>query len=123
MEKRRILVVDDEMEVCILVKEFLEERGYQVAVANRGKDAVEGMKSFRPHVVLLDIRMPGMSGMEVLDQIREIDKEVGVIMVTAVKDERIGREALKKGATDYIVKPIDLDYLETSVLTKITQTW
>ncbi|MGR3174445.1 MAG: response regulator [Candidatus Scalindua sp.] len=66
--------------------------------------------------MLLDIRMPGMGGIEVLKRVREFDKDVGIIMVTAVKDEGIGKDALKKGADEYITKPIDFDYLESSIL-------
>ena len=66
--------------------------------------------------MLLDIRMPGMGGIEVLKRVREFDKDVGIIMVTAVKEEDVGREALKSGADEYITMPIDFDYLETSIL-------
>ena len=64
--------------------------------------------------------MPGMNGLEVLRHVRQIDQEVGVIMVTAVSEEETGREALALGAFDYIVKPLDLAYLERSLWYKIT---
>lgn len=115
----RILVVDDEQETREFISEFLELRGYQVLTAANGLEAISAVKSERPHIVLLDIRMPGLDGIEALQRIRAIDKEVGVIMVTAVKDEKIGEYALKLGACDYITKPIDLDDMEKSVYAKL----
>ncbi|MFQ6092941.1 MAG: response regulator [bacterium] len=115
----RILVVDDEQETREFISEFLELRGYQVLTAANGLEAISAVKSERPHIVLLDIRMPGLDGLEALQRIRAIDKEVGVIMVTAVKDEKIGEYALKLGACDYITKPIDLDDMEKSVYAKL----
>ncbi len=112
----KILVVDDEVKACELLKRFLEKKGYEVITSSSGEDAIEKVKNEKPDAMLLDIRMPGMEGTEVLKRVREFDKDVGIIMVTAVKEEEIGKEALKKGADEYIIKPIDFDYLETSVL-------
>ena len=64
--------------------------------------------------------LPGMDGMEVLKRVREFNKDVGIIMVTAVKDEEIGKEALKSGADEYVTKPIDLNHLETTILVDLT---
>lgn len=115
----KILVVDDELEVCDLFEDFFTQRGFEVITAKGGQEALAKVKEERPHVMLLDIRMPGMNGMEVLRRVKKIDKEVGIIVVTAVKEEEIGKRALKMGADDYITKPIDFDYLEMSVLVKV----
>lgn len=115
----RILVVDDEPEICEVLKEFLELKGFEVITAHSGPEAIAKVKEERPHVMLLDIRMPGMDGMEVLRRVREFDKHMGIIMVTAVKDVELGRQALKMEADDYITKPIDFEYLETSLLVKV----
>ncbi|MBI3600503.1 MAG: response regulator [Nitrospinae bacterium] len=115
----RILAVDDEVEVCSMVKLYLTKKGYQVFTANSGEDAIKIVKEERPHLVLLDIRMPGMGGIETLKQIKEADKEIGVIMVTAVKDEETAKEALKLGADDYITKPMNLKYLDDVLMVKI----
>ncbi len=112
----KILVVDDEVKACELLKRFLEMKGYEVIMAHNGEDAIEKVKNEKPDAMLLDIRMPGMDGTEVLKRVREFDKDVGIIMVTAVKDEKTGKEALKSGADEYITKPIDFNYLETSIL-------
>jgi DNA-binding response OmpR family regulator len=116
----RVLVVDDEPDFIELLREFLTAKGYEVIAASNGEEALCKVKEDRPHLILLDVRMPKMNGLEVLKQVREIDHEVGVIMVTAVNEEETGRQALKMGAFDYITKPLDLKYLERSLWYKIT---
>ncbi len=116
----KILVVDDEVKACELLKRFLEMKNYDVIVANNGEDALEMVKHEKPDVMLLDVRMPGMEGTEVLKRVREFDKDVGIIMVTAVKEEDVGKAAIKSGADEYITKPIDFNYLETSILVDLT---
>lgn len=116
----RVLVVDDEPAAVELLQEFLVAKGYDVITAGDGAEALRKVKEERPHLILLDVQMPKMDGLEVLRRIREIDKEVGVIMVTGVNEEEIGRQAMALGAFDYIVKPLDLPYLERSLWYKIT---
>ena len=116
----RVLVVDDEPDAVELLQEFLASKGYDVITAGEGEEALRKVKAERPHLILLDVRMPKMNGLEVLRQVRQIDKEVGVIMVTAVNEEETGRQALELGAFDYIVKPLDLEYLERSLWYKVT---
>jgi DNA-binding response OmpR family regulator len=116
----RVLVVDDEPDAVELLQEFLASKGYEVVTAANGEEALQRVKEDRPHLILLDVRMPGMSGLEVLRQVRRIDQEVGVIMVTAVHEEETGRQALALGAFDYVVKPLDLTYLERSLWYKVT---
>jgi len=116
----RVLIVDDEPDAVELLQEFLTGKGYEVITAPNGEEAIRRVKADRPHLILLDVRMPGMSGLDVLRQVRQIDQEVGVIMVTAVNEEETGRQALALGAFDYIVKPLDLAYLERSLWYKVT---
>ncbi len=116
----KILVVDDEVRACNAIKKFMEAKGYDAIVSHNGEDALEKVKNEKPDLILLDIRMPGMDGMEVLKRVREFDKDIGIIMVTAVKDEEIGKEALKSGADEYVTKPIDLNHLETTILVDLT---
>jgi DNA-binding response OmpR family regulator len=116
----RVLVVDDEPKAIELLQEFLTVKGYEVLTALNGEEALRKVKEERPHLILLDICMPKMDGLEVLKRVREIDREVGVIMVTAVHEEETGRQALKLGAFDYITKPLDFQYLERSLWYKIT---
>jgi DNA-binding response OmpR family regulator len=117
---RKVLVVDDEPQAVELLEEFLTAKGYAVVGASGGEEALRRLKEERPHLMLLDIRMPVMDGLEVLRRAREIDREVGIVMVTAVNEESMGREALRMGAYDYITKPLDFDYLERVLWVKIT---
>jgi len=116
----RVLVVDDEPDAVELLQEFLASKGYEVLTASSGEEALRKVKEERPHLMLLDVRMRGMNGLDVLRQVRQFDQEVGVIMVTAVNEEETGRDALKLGAFDYIVKPLNLEYLERSLWYKVT---
>lgn len=113
----KVLVVDDEPEAVELLVEFLSSKGYEVITATNGEEALalRRVKEDRPHLVLLDVEMPKMNGMETLRRIREIDPEMGVIMATGVNEEDVGRKALELGAFDYIVKPLDMKYLEQSL--------
>ncbi len=115
----RVLVVDDEPDAVEMLQEFLVAKGYEVLTASDGEEALRKVKEERPHVILLDVRMPGMNGLEVLKRVRAMDHEVGVIMVTAVNEEETGRQALQLGAFDYITKPLDFTYLERSLWVKI----
>ena len=117
MEK--ILVVDDEIEACNALKEFLDTKGYEVCTAQDGKTALDKVRELRPQLVLLDMIMPGMHGIEVLRGIKKIDPKIGVIMVTVVTDEAKAKKTLQLGAYDYITKPVDLNYLDTVVMVKI----
>ena len=117
MEK--ILVVDDEVEVCRALEEFLSIKGYRAFSAQTGQEALNIVRAENPHIVLLDIIMPGMSGMETLEAIKKNAPATGVVMITAVTDEALGNQALSLGADDFITKPVDLDYLETVLMVKI----
>ena len=114
----RVLVVDDEFEACKVLEEFLTLKGFEVRTAFDGPRALEEVVEFKPHIVLLDINMPGMDGVEVLQEIRKLDAAIGVIMVTVVSDHERAKRTLKLGAFDYITKPVDLDHLENVVMVK-----
>ena len=118
MEKR-ILVIDDEKEVCKLLEDFLTKEGFHVTTAFSAREGLEKLRQEKIEVILLDIRMPEMNGIEAIKRIREINKTVGIIMTTAVMDQKVAEEAMKLGASEYIVKPFDLNYLKNSLLVKI----
>jgi len=107
----KVLVVDDDPKAVELLVEFLSTKGYEVLTATSGEEALRRVKEDRPHLVLLDVEMPKMNGMETLRRIREIDPEMGVIMATGVNEEDVGRKALELGAFDYVVKPLDMEDL------------
>ena len=112
----RILIVDDEQTVRDVLAEYFTEQGYAVGTAESGLDALKVLETFRPDLVLLDIRMPGIDGVETLRRLREVAPAVSVIMVTANEDVALARDTLKIGALDYVSKPFDFAYLEQSVM-------
>jgi len=119
MEK--ILVVDDERHVVRLLKEFLSSKNYEVYTAMNGMEAIEKVKEVNPHIVFLDILMPGMGGLDCLKEIMKLNPKTAVVMLTAVIDEELALRALQLGADDYITKPVDLKYIETVVMVKMIQ--
>jgi CheY-like chemotaxis protein len=117
----RILVVDDEREACEALKFFLTGIEHEVETALDGGEGIQKLKTFRPHLVLLDVKMHGEGGLEVLPQMKAIDPHARVIMVTGVQEQAVANEAVRQGADEYITKPIDLDYLNMSVLVNYIQ--
>ncbi len=116
---KKLLVVDDEMEICEFLKLFFEERGFLVDTALTGQDAVALVESKHPHVILLDINMPGMDGMMTLKLVKQKYPQVKVIMVTALETREKIEEAMRAGADNYITKPLSLEYLEKDVQEKV----
>ncbi len=114
-KKTRVLIVDDEQVVCDLLRDELSERGYLCTTSLRGKEALAKLAAQDFEVVLLDIRLPGMSGMEVLREIWLNHSKAVTIMITAVNDVDTAVLAMKWGASDYIVKPFDLERIDTSI--------
>lgn len=112
---RKLLIVDDEHDICDFVTNFFRERGFLVFAALNGEEAISITKKERPDIVLLDIKMEGMDGIAVLKHLKGFDKNLKIIMVTALEDRDKMDEACKLGACDYITKPLVLDYLEEAV--------
>ena len=111
MEQIRVLVVDDELFVGELLKEYLSIIGYEVTAVSNGEDALSVIQQSPPHIVILDIRMPGMGGMEVLKAIKEKNRTTGVIMLSAYGDPETVNKALGLGADHYLQKPMNLKHL------------
>ncbi|MFC1480577.1 response regulator [Candidatus Omnitrophota bacterium] len=116
----RLLVVD-EADVCEFVKRFFGERNFEVAVACDAKGALNVVESGRPDIVLLDIKLPGMDGAEVLKEIHKKKEAIKVIIVTALENEKKAEEAKHHGAVEYITKPLLLEQLERTVFTAAEQ--
>ncbi|HKP54181.1 MAG TPA: sigma-54 dependent transcriptional regulator [Chloroflexia bacterium] len=107
--ERRILVADDDTDIRILLKTFLEDEGYTVSEAASGQEALDGVRSGAYDLVLLDMRLPGMTGMDVLKQLREKQGNVPVILMTAYGSPNIAIQASSLGAYSFITKPFELD--------------
>ena len=116
---KRLMVVDDESEICDFLKLFFEDRGFQVTVAYSGIKALEVLERVKPHVILLDIHMPGMDGLSALREIKKRLPDCKVIMVTALETRDKIEEAMRLGADNYITKPLSLEYLERDVRDKV----
>ena len=114
-EKPSVLIVDDEQVVCDLLSAELEDRGYPCTTVYNGDNALSELATQDFHVVLLDIRLPEISGIEVLKEIRANYGDAATIMITAINDVYAAVEAMKLGAADYIVKPFELRRVITSI--------
>lgn len=115
MSSGRILVVDDDPEVRMTTRDFLSSKGYVVTAASGGREALTLLESSDPDVVLLDVAMPDMDGMETLRHLVAARPTLPVIMITANSDIEITSKVLQMGAADYVPKPFDLDYLDQAV--------
>ncbi|HEY7434494.1 MAG TPA: response regulator [Methylomirabilota bacterium] len=111
--RARVLVVDDELEFRKVLAEYLEDRGFDVQEAQDGEEALDRVPDFRPHMVLMDVMMAGMGGIEALRRIKTVAPDTCVIMVTAVEDIDSARGALALGASDYVTKPFSFQYLDS----------
>ncbi len=111
----RVLVVDDERAMVLALKGLLTKEGYQVETAGSGEEAVRRIETGSFHVVITDLSMNGVGGMEVLEHARRVDPDLAVVMITAYGSEKIAVQAMKLGAADYVPKPFDNDELRLVV--------
>lgn len=115
MTSARILIVDDEPSSVELLEVYLREKGYDVACATNGKECLEKVTSFKPEILVLDIRLPDADGLEILRGLKERGSKAQVIIMTAFHDMSTTIKAMKLGAFEYIPKPIDVDELEIAI--------
>jgi two-component system response regulator AtoC len=108
----KILIVDDDRNTCEILSTHLKERGFEVAAAFSGKEGLARVKSFSPTIILLDNRLPDISGLSVLKQVQSLKEEIFVIMITAYVDMETTIQAMKAGAFEYINKPIITEELD-----------
>jgi DNA-binding NtrC family response regulator len=113
--KGRLLVVDDERGIVIALKGLFTKEGYEVETSESGEEALEKVKAGRFHVIITDLSMKGMSGLDLLRKVRDLDPQCAVLMITAYGNQRIAVEAMKAGAEDYLPKPFDNDELRLKV--------
>lgn len=111
----RILIVDDEETIRLALRKFLRSRGYEVEVAGSGDQAMQILDRESFSLMLCDVRMPGMTGVQVVPEARKKDQDLAIIMLTAVNDAATATEVLASGATDYLMKPVELADLQQAV--------
>ena len=115
----KLMIVDDEPDVREFAKNFFSKRKLEVTTAADGAEAISVAREFNPDVVMLDVRMEGMDGLEALGKLKEINKDMRVIMVTGVNDSEAMQKAKELGAIGYIHKPLILEELEKVVMSEI----
>lgn len=111
----KVLVVDNELFIREFFQKALTRDGYNVILAANGYDAIAKISQEKPDLVLLDIKMPGIDGIETLRRIKELNKELPVIMLSAYNNLRTSMEAVKLGAYDSLAKPFDLDEIKAII--------
>ncbi len=113
--KRKLLLVDDEPEQHQLLGDYLSRQGYSTQSVGSAPRALDIVREDPPDMVIMDVRMPGMSGIEALAQIRRTQPDLPVLLITAYTDIRDAVRAMKDGAVDYLSKPVDLDELMAAI--------
>lgn len=119
MKSKKILVVDDDPAFCEVLQDIIQARGYQASMALSCSESLEVYQRERPDVVLLDVSMPNVGGLETLRRLKALDPKAVVIMVTALHDDETGVEALRRGADGFITKPIDIDFMWDVVTSRV----
>ncbi|HEY6785621.1 MAG TPA: response regulator [Gemmatimonadales bacterium] len=114
-----VLVVDDEDSIRQALERFVTRLGYRAVMARDGITALERVAQNHFDLMLCDVRMPGVSGVELVPRVLERDPDVAILMLTAVDEPRTAVECLKLGAYDYLIKPVDLDELELAMRTAL----
>ena len=117
----RILIIDDDDSIRESLDMYLTEEGYEVEVADSGWVGIRKFASSRAELVILDIRLPDVSGFFVYDELRKHDHQAKVIMITAFHDEKTITEAMNKGVFRYIKKPIDMNMLDMAIVEALKQ--
>ena len=112
---KNVLVIDDDEKICWAFEQFLEEEGYSPGIANNAEEGLRRIAADKPDVVLLDVKLPGMSGLEALAQIKARYPWVIVIIITAYDDVETTVEAMRLQAFDFVPKPIDLDVVKSTL--------
>lgn len=115
MKEKKILIVDDQYGIRLLLYEVLAKEGYQTFQAANGKEALEFVQKDSPDLVLLDMKIPGMDGLEILKRIKKIDKQIKVIMMTAYGELDMIEEAKAFGVITHFTKPFDINQFKKTI--------
>mgnify|MGYP001214516284 FL=1 len=115
MEGKQILIVDDQYGIRILLKEVFQKEGYKTFQAANGNQALDIVRNEKIDLVLLDMKIPGMDGIEILKRMREINKDISVFIMTAYGELDMIQEAKQLGALQHFTKPFDINELRAEV--------
>ena len=114
-DKKRILIIEDDEEMRSLLEDFFEEDGFEIDSVSNGSEAFRKIARESFNLIITDIRMPGLTGLDILPGIRKLQPEVSIIVITAFGSEEVHRKALDRGATAYLEKPILFNKLRTLI--------
>lgn len=117
----KLLTVDDEKGITDILSNFFRQRKFHVMAANSGQEALDIVNKDKPDIIFLDISMKGISGLEVLEKVKAIDKTIKVIMLTVHGEKETVDKAKALGADEYIIKPFRVNYLQEVVIKKIQE--
>lgn len=115
MQDKKLLIVDDQYGIRVLLYEVFGKEGYQTLQAANGKQALDIVKKDSPDLVILDMKIPGMDGLEILKEIKKMNTDIKVIMMTAYGELDMIKEATELGAITHFTKPFDIDELRQAV--------
>ncbi len=115
------MVVDDEEAICNAIRRFLLQQGYEALTASSGEEALEMLQRHKVTAILLDVNLPGMSGVDLVPRIVEMEPHVAILMLTAVNDATAAALCMQRGAMDYLTKPIDLPHLRRAIQRALQQ--
>lgn len=113
--KGKVLIVDDQFGIRILLNEVLQKEGYETYQASNGNQALENVTNHSPDLVLLDMKIPGMDGIEILKRMKKLDQNIRVIIMTAYGELDMIQEAKDLGALTHFAKPFDIDDIRSAV--------
>ena len=116
---RKIHVVDDDLEIRNLLVTYLTEKGYRLSSSEDGASALDWLEDNKPDMMMLDLCMPGITGMEVMQKAHEIQPKLPIIVISGWADEELARKALRMGAYDFLLKPFDMKTVESHLSTKL----
>ncbi|HCE43553.1 MAG TPA: hypothetical protein DET40_08395 [Lentisphaeria bacterium] len=114
-----VMVIDDDSHILSLLDIYLSKKGVKTVTCSSAKEALNVLRGAQIKLALVDICMPGMSGVELLQHIQKITPSTHVIMITGMGDMETAKQCMQLGAKDFITKPFDFEYLETSILAEL----
>ena len=111
----KALIVDDEPDICEILNDYLVLKGFEPEITHSGKEALEILSTGLPDLVVLDVNMPGISGIGVLREMKKRSYQVAVVVLTGLRDIDTAKEAMACGALDFLVKPVDVTLFSSSI--------